>query len=253
MALDPDTFAALIDAAGGMRPDAELKHLTVFRLLPAAERGPYAAGTWGPQAADDLIRADGREWTAADTLKNVLVMVTHPDGTREPLAIGGPGDRAVDEKRLADEPCTSTIFNRCHMREWLAFLATLRGKDPRAQLDAVNDYMNKAPYITDPVNWRVADYWSAPLGFLTKDGDCEDYAIAKYFSLRWLGWPVAALRIVVLQDLNLRVAHAILVAYLDGHALVLDNQIHEVVDASAIHHYRPIYSINEQHWWLHRM
>jgi prolyl-tRNA synthetase len=39
-------------------------------------------------------------WTAADTLKNVVVMLVHPDGTREPLAIGLPGDREVDEKRL---------------------------------------------------------------------------------------------------------------------------------------------------------
>jgi prolyl-tRNA synthetase len=45
-------------------------------------------------------RSDGREWTAADTLKNVLVTLVHPDGTREPLAVGVPGDRAVDEKRL---------------------------------------------------------------------------------------------------------------------------------------------------------
>ncbi|WP_084764533.1 proline--tRNA ligase [Knoellia subterranea] len=45
-------------------------------------------------------RSDGREWTAADTLKNVLVMLVHPDGTREPLAIGVPGDREVDAKRL---------------------------------------------------------------------------------------------------------------------------------------------------------
>ena len=45
-------------------------------------------------------RTDGREWTAADTLKNVLVMLVHPDGSREPLAIGVPGDRAIDEKRL---------------------------------------------------------------------------------------------------------------------------------------------------------
>ena len=42
-----------------------------------------------------------RRWTAADTLKNVVVMLVHPDGTREPLAIGVPGDREVDEKRLA--------------------------------------------------------------------------------------------------------------------------------------------------------
>ncbi len=45
-------------------------------------------------------RADGRAWTAADTLKNVVVMLTHPDGTTEPLAIGLPGDRDVDAKRL---------------------------------------------------------------------------------------------------------------------------------------------------------
>ncbi|WP_431842691.1 proline--tRNA ligase [Calidifontibacter indicus] len=45
-------------------------------------------------------RADGRAWTAADTLKNVIVMLAHPDGTRTPLAIGVPGDREVDAKRL---------------------------------------------------------------------------------------------------------------------------------------------------------
>ncbi|EWT07081.1 prolyl-tRNA synthetase [Intrasporangium chromatireducens Q5-1] len=48
---------------------------------------------------DRFPRGD-RPWTAADTLKNVVVMLVHPDGTREPLAIGVPGDREVDEKRL---------------------------------------------------------------------------------------------------------------------------------------------------------
>ncbi len=57
-------------------------------------------------------RTDGREWTAADTLKNVLVMLEHPDGTREPLAIGVPGDRAIDEKRLGAqvEPAEVVAF-----------------------------------------------------------------------------------------------------------------------------------------------
>ncbi|MEY2445084.1 MAG: prolyl-tRNA synthetase [Ilumatobacteraceae bacterium] len=48
---------------------------------------------------DDLRRAD-RAWTAADTLKNVVVKLRHPDGRVEPLAIGVPGDREVDMKRL---------------------------------------------------------------------------------------------------------------------------------------------------------
>ena len=43
---------------------------------------------------------DDRPWAAGDTLKNVLVVLKHPDGTREPLAIGLPGDREVDQKRL---------------------------------------------------------------------------------------------------------------------------------------------------------
>jgi len=46
-------------------------------------------------------RTDGRQWEAGDTLKNVIVMLARPDGTREPLAIGVPGDREVDAKRLA--------------------------------------------------------------------------------------------------------------------------------------------------------
>ncbi|MGB3829821.1 MAG: proline--tRNA ligase [Ornithinimicrobium sp.] len=48
-----------------------------------------------------VAREDGREWSAADTLKNVIVMLAHPDGSRTPLAIGVPGDREVDGKRLA--------------------------------------------------------------------------------------------------------------------------------------------------------
>jgi prolyl-tRNA synthetase len=50
-------------------------------------------------ARDDVRRTD-RSWNAADTLKNVVVMIVHPDGRREPLAIGVPGDRDVDMKRL---------------------------------------------------------------------------------------------------------------------------------------------------------
>ncbi|MCH7710387.1 MAG: hypothetical protein IH903_01990, partial [Proteobacteria bacterium] len=60
------------------------------------------------------------------------------------------------------------------------------------------------------------------------------------------------MRIVVLQDMNLRLAHAVLVVYLDDEAFVLDNQIRWVVKESTIRHYRPYYSVNETSWWLHR-
>jgi prolyl-tRNA synthetase len=54
-------------------------------------------------------RVDGRSWTSADTLKNVIVMLVQPDGPREPLAIGLPGDREVDPKRLEVKVAPATV------------------------------------------------------------------------------------------------------------------------------------------------
>lgn len=165
----------------------------------------------------------------------------------------GALSRHFDEARLAEAACTATTFNRCHLREWQGFLASLRGANRLAQIEAVNRYLNQRRYILDPRNYGVPDYWATPSQFLSRNGDCEDYAIAKYFSLRALGLEAEAMRIVVLQDLNLQTAHAILVVYVGGRALVLDNQATTVVDSRNIHHYQAIYSINEQHWWLHRL
>ncbi|MFO1190224.1 MAG: hypothetical protein U1E97_11755 [Alphaproteobacteria bacterium] len=63
-------------------------------------------------------------------------------------------------------------------------------------------------------------------------------------ALRALGFDNDALRIVVLRDLNLQLAHAILVVYYEDRVLVLDNQISDIVEATAIRHYRPIYSVS---------
>jgi predicted transglutaminase-like cysteine proteinase len=160
--------------------------------------------------------------------------------------------RQNGERELYDGPCTARRFNRCHLQEWQQLLRDAAGKDPAAQLDVVNSFMNHAPYVTDPVNYGVPDYWATLLQFMNKDGDCEDYAIAKFVSLRKIGFLNSQMRIVVVDDLNLRVPHAILVVYVDGRAYVLDNQISRVVPAEIINHYRPIYSINEEAWWLHR-
>ncbi|WP_238473456.1 proline--tRNA ligase [Nocardioides cavernaquae] len=63
---------------------------------------------------------EDRAWTAGDTLKNVLVMLKHPDGTREPLAIGLPGDREVDQKRLEGqlEPIEVEPMNEAELKSF---------------------------------------------------------------------------------------------------------------------------------------
>ncbi|MCW8835244.1 MAG: transglutaminase-like cysteine peptidase [Rhodospirillales bacterium] len=129
---------------------------------------------------------------------------------------------------------------------------SLKGKDREAQIAAVNTYMNEAKYITDPINWGVKDYWATPGEFMAKFGDCEDYAIAKYISLKILGFDVDSLRVVAVKDMNLKVGHAILAVYEGGKILILDNQIKQVVDEGTIRHYVPVFSINEKFWWRHK-
>lgn len=164
----------------------------------------------------------------------------------------GTLDRYFRERKLEDGPCESTRFNRCHLQDWKRFLSTIMSKDRVSQLRAVNAYMNRAPYIVDPINYGVPDYWATPRQFFIKDGDCEDYAIAKYLSMRALGLTADAMRIVVLQDENLRLAHAILAVRIGDDILILDNQIQQVISHRRIRHYRPIYSVTEGAWFLHR-
>ena len=160
--------------------------------------------------------------------------------------------RYFDEIDLPKGSCTGTSFNQCYLQDWKKFLDGLAGADPMSQLDRVNKYMNQASYITDPQNYTLKDYWATPRQFFNQNGDCEDYAIAKFMSLRALGWDNEHMRIVVVQDLNLRIPHAILVTYTDGVAWVLDNQVEQLITADRIRHYRPFFSMNEDSWWLHR-
>ena len=141
---------------------------------------------------------------------------------------------------------------KAQFKKWLDLLDALKDKDVTTKIAEVNKLMNQYDYVTDPTNWGVSDYWSSPGEFLAKFGDCEDYAIAKYWALKYIGFPANKMRIVAVKDLNLKVGHAILAVYLDDHVDILDNQIKIVVDSRKIHHYEPVYSINEFAWWRHR-
>jgi len=135
---------------------------------------------------------------------------------------------------------------------WDRFIDGLRDIDPLAQLDQVNRYMNDVPHKADAGNYAATDYWATPRQFFDRSGDCEDFATAKFLSLRSLGWDNDQLRIVVLDDLAKGTPHAVLVAYFGDQAWILDNQYVRVVLAERIEGYRPRFSINETNWWLHR-
>ena len=90
---------------------------------------------------------DDRPWHAGDTLKNVLVVLKHPDGTREPLAIGLPGDREVDEKRLGGqlEPIEVVPFEE---KDFAAHPALVKGYIGPGVLGEKN--ASGIRYVVDP-------------------------------------------------------------------------------------------------------
>jgi predicted transglutaminase-like cysteine proteinase len=152
---------------------------------------------------------------------------------------------------LPEADCTETRFNSCHLRAWHAFLDSIRSLPFATQLARINDYANNKKYVLDIDNYGMTDYWAVAREFLYNGGDCEDYAITKLLSLRWLGVSMDQLRIVVLQDTNLRIPHAVLAVYNNNDVLILDNQTQQVVSHRDIVHYVPVYSINETHWWIY--
>jgi predicted transglutaminase-like cysteine proteinase len=130
-------------------------------------------------------------------------------------------------------------------------LNALQGQPLRVMAQKVDELYNRVAYIEDSKNWGKSDYWGTPVEFLTRGGDCEDYAITKYTALRALGVPEERLRIAIVHDIQKNVPHAILIVYADEGAMILDNQSKITKFADNVSNYRPIFSINRQGWWLH--
>jgi predicted transglutaminase-like cysteine proteinase len=106
-------------------------------------------------------------------------------------------------------------------------------------------------FVEDSKNWHIADYWKAPGEFLGRGGDCEDFAITNYFSLRRLGFQASDLRIVIVNDANLKAFHAVLAVRLNGTVWLLDNNLRQVVPMDVAVQYSPVYAVNEDGWRLH--
>ncbi|WP_130930452.1 cysteine protease LapG [Pseudomonas sp. Sample_24] len=138
--------------------------------------------------------------------------------------------------------------------DWQYLLASQSKASELEQLDRVNRFFNqRIRYVEDADLWHQADYWETPIEALFKGaGDCEDYAIAKYFSLRHLGVASDKLRITYVKALQLNRAHMVLTYYASPQAmpLVLDSLIDDIRPASQRTDLLPVYSFNANGLWL---
>ncbi|NQY24170.1 MAG: transglutaminase-like cysteine peptidase [Campylobacteraceae bacterium] len=139
---------------------------------------------------------------------------------------------------------------------WDRIMQESQNKKVLHKLKNVNDFFNKIKYKRDLAHWGKNDYWAAPFEFMgTGAGDCEDYAIAKYYSLIKLGIPEHKLRITYVKLLRKRTkyeeAHMVLTYYHKKNStpIVLDNVNKKLQLASKRKDLKPIYSFNANGLW----
>jgi predicted transglutaminase-like cysteine proteinase len=134
-------------------------------------------------------------------------------------------------------------------------IAEVSGQDDEARLKAINTFFNRhVLYRDDRETWGVVDYWASPLETLAKgQGDCEDYAIGKYFSLLAAGMPSMKMRLVYVraQVGGSIQAHMVLAYYPEPNAepLILDNLVTEIRPASRRPDLVPVFSFNAEGLW----
>jgi len=137
-------------------------------------------------------------------------------------------------------------------------LATIATQDEPARLQAVNQFFNRRILFKDDQEvWGQTDYWASPVETLSRGaGDCEDYAIAKYFSLVAAGVAPVKLRLVYVRaqiggPQGAVQAHMVLAYYAgpDAEPLILDNLIGELRPASRRPDLVPVFSFNGEGLW----
>lgn len=147
-------------------------------------------------------------------------------------------------------------YARRRLVSWEKLIKENKNIDERKKLDTVNNFFNLLGYRLDIDHWGVIDYWATPLEFvISGSGDCEDYAVAKYFTLLQLGVPDEKLMIMyvkLLQDNTVyERGHMVLLYYPSSGdvPLVLDIVNKEILLADQRPDLKPIYGFNGTGLW----
>ena len=151
----------------------------------------------------------------------------------------------------AEQKCGKEARKR--LVAWEALLSKDIDSDMK-KLKRVNDFFNKTIFFVNDIElYGVKDYWATPVEFLCHGaGDCEDYAVAKFFSLKTLGVEEGKLRMAYVKSLTYNEMHMVMAYYSTPSAepLILCNQIDEIKPASQRKDLMPIFTFNVTGLWL---
>ncbi|MGY0195124.1 transglutaminase-like cysteine peptidase [Leptothrix sp. BB-4] len=176
------------------------------------------------------------------------------------LLLAGRDSSAWDVDRLRQSALRQGGQAPEAMRSLVDLVSQLAGQDDETRLQQVNQFVNRRVMFRDDIDvWGQIDYWATPIEMLGRGaGDCEDYAIAKYFSLIAAGVQPARLRLVYVKaTLNgpggsSQQAHMVLAYYPVPGASdpsILDNLVPEIRPASRRPDLSPVFSFNAEGLW----
>jgi predicted transglutaminase-like cysteine proteinase len=170
------------------------------------------------------------------------------------LIIASPQALNTTEQRWVDQ--VSKIYGKRagkRVELWRSELQKYKSLPTLQKLQSVNQFFNQLNFVNDINLWGKNDYWATPLEFLGANaGDCEDFTIAKYFSLREIGIEDSKLRLIYVKALDYNQFHMVLAYYdtPDSVPLILDNLIPQIKPATIRRDLLPVYSFNGANLWL---
>ena len=142
---------------------------------------------------------------------------------------------------------------RLRLVVWENLIITDNSQTELEKLEKVNQFFNQMEFVEDIDHWGNKDYWATPIEFLgTQGGDCEDFTIAKYFTLKAMGIEEEKLNLTYVKALTYNVHHMVLTYFSTpgSEPLVLDNIVADIKPASQRRDLLPIYSFNGTGLWL---
>ena len=163
-------------------------------------------------------------------------------------------DLDITEVFLNKIELTYNKFARQRIEKWQQLMTDDKDLTDLEKLEAVNNFFNSnLVFMNDIDLWGKEDYWATPIESLSIGaGDCEDYSIAKYFTLRALGVDEKKLRLTYVKAIKIGQAHMVLTYFKTKRSipLVLDNLDAEIKTADKRKDLVPVYSFNGDGLWL---
>jgi predicted transglutaminase-like cysteine proteinase len=172
-----------------------------------------------------------------------------------------PGAQAFDASRLQSAAVAAGPRGERAAADLQDVISRALRQDDAGRLERINTFFNRrVAFVSDLEAWGETDYWASPLETLIKGaGDCEDYAIAKFFALLAAGTPSAKLRLVYVRAMMPASggqpagpqAHMVLAYYAEptSEPMILDNLILDIRPASSRPDLTPVFSFNADGLW----